>query len=527
MANDSNLLVVDDEQLYCEACRRIFSRQGFRVDQSSDAGQGLDLAKHGDYSAILLDIKMPSMDGMEFLAQLRTEKPDVPVILMTGFPSVPGAASAVRLRASDYVTKPFTPEEITQAVHKLIGQQSGNGAAQGEKPVEPWEPRSSKLRFFGESWLQMGGDGTGRAGALISKSQVDKTEKLTVPRIGEAVYQGLPLAALTDEDGNIRSIPAPISGVVIAVNTALADDLEVVCEAACDRAWIACIAPTRAEEQLDNCRTRSVILVNADSASTDKQFRQLTELGCEVRVAAGWDDLAPMLAENDCPLVVLDEVSFGADGPLLAERINEGAPDVKLLVLAAPGSQWETAYRERKIFYYAVEPFADNEIVDILHAAFCPEIRSETGHGARRDPSEPVSGIHIKNHNGRRVCLLTPYGTIRTNAGLGLCLRQKLLETRLPIETYLGESPLTPSEVLGAAKTADRVFIMLVKDHGRIPGCMIRDAKGEFGWASGDNAEKVTVLAIQPDQSGEGLAGLAPSTIEALAGHIAEELASA
>ena len=57
---------------------------------------------------------MPEMDGLHFLEALRKEKPTVPVVLMTGYPSIPNAASAVRLGASDYVTKPFTPEEISR-----------------------------------------------------------------------------------------------------------------------------------------------------------------------------------------------------------------------------------------------------------------------------------------------------------------------------------------------------------------------------------------------------------------------------
>ena len=67
MSDDPRLLVVDDEEAICEGCRRIFSRQGFEVEKSSDASQGLHLAEENDYAAILLDIKMPNMDGIEFL----------------------------------------------------------------------------------------------------------------------------------------------------------------------------------------------------------------------------------------------------------------------------------------------------------------------------------------------------------------------------------------------------------------------------------------------------------------------------
>lgn len=526
MVNDPTLLVVDDEHLYCEACRRIFSQQGFRVDEADDAGRGLCLARQNDYAAILLDVKMPTMDGIEFLQQLRNDKPDVPVILMTGFPSVPNAASAVRLKASDYVTKPFTPEEITQAVRKLLGEQRSDHDAPSIGTGESWEPRSAEFRFLGESWLQWGNNGTVRAGALLPKSEVKGFDSVRMPRIGEIVYQGLPLAALLAEGRPLRSIPSPVSGVVVAVNSALAASPGLLSATPLDAAWIACIAPTRSEEQFESCRPRSVILANADEAGAAEQQKRLAAVGCSVRVASNWGEIAPMLSENGCTVVVLDEVSFGSDGPAIVERIRAKAPAVKLLVLASPDSRSETAYRERKIFYYAVEPFADDEIVDILHAAFRPEAPPAANRPAREIVSDPVRSIHITNRNGHRVCLLTPNGVVRTAAGFGLSLRQKLLDARLPVETYLGDDPLSPADVLKAAKTADRVFIMLLKDVGRTPGCLVRGGKGEFDWASGDTAEKVTALVIQPDEAGS-MDGLAPATTDALAARIIDELASA
>jgi len=120
MADDRKLLVVDDEEVVCQACRRIFSRQGFQVEVNTDARQGLALATDKDYTIILLDIKMPNMNGIEFLERLREKKSDVPVLIITGYPSIPNAAAAMRLGACDYVTKPFTAEEITGAVQRVL-----------------------------------------------------------------------------------------------------------------------------------------------------------------------------------------------------------------------------------------------------------------------------------------------------------------------------------------------------------------------------------------------------------------------
>jgi len=130
------LLVVDDEAAICQACRRIFTRQGFEVEQSTNALEGLSRATEGDYAAILLDVKMPDMDGIEFLAELRKKKPDVPVMIVTAYPSAASAAAAARLGASEYLTKPFTPEQITESVRRMLA-----GKARGES--EPGNPRSA------------------------------------------------------------------------------------------------------------------------------------------------------------------------------------------------------------------------------------------------------------------------------------------------------------------------------------------------------------------------------------------------
>ena len=127
MFDTPTLLVVDDEGGICRACRRILKQAGFRVHVSRDARIGLGRAIAEDYSAILLDIKMPEMDGFQFLEQLRRKKQDVPVMIMTGYPSIRTAASAVHLGASDYLTKPFTPGQITQAVRRMLALGTDGG----------------------------------------------------------------------------------------------------------------------------------------------------------------------------------------------------------------------------------------------------------------------------------------------------------------------------------------------------------------------------------------------------------------
>lgn len=521
MVSHPKLLVVDDEALYCQACRRIFTGQGFQVDESNDAGAGLKLATENDYAAILLDVKMPTMDGMEFLQHLRAAKPDVPVIMMTGFPSIPNAASAVRLKASDYVTKPFTPEEITQAVHKLLGENAADSAS--ANAPEAWTPKSPEFRFLGRSWSQEGGDGSIRCGAVLPRTMLKEGMTLVAPRIGEVVFHGLPMFAI-EAGGRLEAVASPVCGVVTAVNSRVQDNPALLWDSPCRESWVATVAPTRPEECKKLCKPRRVLLAG-DAGAMQKNAARLRELGCELRTVAGAEELCRLAAESESQVVVLDEVSLGNEGPAIAQRIKDVAPAIKILVLGSAKDARETAFREKKIFYYAVRPFEDNEIVQILDAMFCPEVQNAARSEEPRGFSEPIRGIYITNHGGRKICLLTPDGIIKTGKGMGKALCKRLLDGLFPIETYLGDKPLVAGDVLKASSSADRVFVLTLKDMGRIPGCLTRDAKGQYDWADeGKSSDKLTSLVIQPDACGK-LDGLSAAVLDTLAEHIAAEMA--
>ena len=120
MSESRRLLVIDDDPAVCLSCQRILAQEGFEVDIQTDARQGLAHAIQHDYLGIVLDVRMPRLNGIEFLEELRRSKPNLPVLMLTGFPSVASAAAAVRLGAKDYITKPFTPEELAQAVRRML-----------------------------------------------------------------------------------------------------------------------------------------------------------------------------------------------------------------------------------------------------------------------------------------------------------------------------------------------------------------------------------------------------------------------
>lgn len=529
MADDRTLLVVDDEDVVCQACRRIFSRQGFQVEINTDARQGLSWATEKDYSIILLDIKMPNMNGIEFLEKLRKKKPDVPVLIITGYPSIPNASAAMRLGAYDYVTKPFTSEEITWAVQRVLGtKQVLSGASEApavDGHTSPIAEVGGAPLFWDESWVRVEVDGSASVGAVLPGLRGASITGVRLPRIGEVVYQGLPLAGVTTSTKSLLIVPSPVSGVVMAVNEAmLAQRPGILASDPCGEGWIACICTTRHEE-MENCKHRRILLANANASSAEEQARKLAVLGCQVDSLSDRDGLLAALDVGDGKAVFLDASSWGNPGPALVEQINRRAPHTRVVVMGAPGGEGETAYRKHKIFYYAVEPFADNEIADILAAVFQTREAEPPKSERQKGTPEPISGIAITNRNQHKVQLLAAPGLLWGNEGLGAHLSKRLLARMFPVVVTPGEAYLTPANILKTAAACDRVMVLLARDSGLLPGSLARDTKPEFDVDPGEPPGRVTMLAVQPDSLG-GFASLDARTLSALADHVVWDMAS-
>ena len=114
------MLIIDDEQIVLESCKKIFTAEGFEVEVVQNPLDGLQRATEVAFDVILCDWKMPGFDGMDVVEELSRLAPDATVIMISGYPSVSRATEAMKRGALDYVSKPFTPEEILAAVQQAI-----------------------------------------------------------------------------------------------------------------------------------------------------------------------------------------------------------------------------------------------------------------------------------------------------------------------------------------------------------------------------------------------------------------------
>lgn len=118
----ANVLVVDDEEVVCNSCKKILTQEGYKVDVALSGKEALDKVKKNGFDAVIADWKMPEMDGTELAKRIKKEKPKTAVIMITGYPSVESSIKAIRSGISDYVPKPFTPEELSGAMVRALGK---------------------------------------------------------------------------------------------------------------------------------------------------------------------------------------------------------------------------------------------------------------------------------------------------------------------------------------------------------------------------------------------------------------------
>ncbi len=119
-AEPPRVLAVDDEPVVCESIRRVLSEEGYRVTTTTSAREGIDLLAREEIDLVLLDIKMPDLDGIEFLRRARALSPETEVVIVTGYATIDTAVEAIKLGAFDYLEKPVSPPQLIVAAARAL-----------------------------------------------------------------------------------------------------------------------------------------------------------------------------------------------------------------------------------------------------------------------------------------------------------------------------------------------------------------------------------------------------------------------
>lgn len=120
----SNILIIDDEKAIRKTLGEILSYEGYKIDEASDGEEGLKKFKEKLYDVVLCDIKMPKIDGLEFLEKSREANTDVPIIMISGHGTIETAVEAVKKGAFDYISKPPDLNRLLITIRNAIDKTS-------------------------------------------------------------------------------------------------------------------------------------------------------------------------------------------------------------------------------------------------------------------------------------------------------------------------------------------------------------------------------------------------------------------
>ena len=120
MRRNASILVIDDEEIMREILQTLLEREGYSVRLATNGSDGLDLARSLPFDAVIVDVMMPGIDGLQVLQELHKQDEELPVIMITAYASMENAIAAMKKGAFDYITKPFKNDEVLVVLRNAI-----------------------------------------------------------------------------------------------------------------------------------------------------------------------------------------------------------------------------------------------------------------------------------------------------------------------------------------------------------------------------------------------------------------------
>jgi CheY-like chemotaxis protein len=253
--NGSRILVIDDEEIIHVSLKRILGRQGHQVDAVFGAPEAMERLAAQAYDLVITDLMMPDVNGIQLLQNMREQGHEVPVLMITGYPTIRTALEALRLGAVDYLSKPFTRQELLGPVNRTLRRDPASGpfprvapveADAGERP-EPQLSPGDRFYLREHSWAVYQEDGKMRVGIESSfLDTIDAVASLDVPGESDVIEQGFVGFRLRTESGEQHNVFVPLSGQVVGVNQQALDDPSSVGP----DTWLVTVLPNRLETEL-------------------------------------------------------------------------------------------------------------------------------------------------------------------------------------------------------------------------------------------------------------------------------------
>jgi CheY-like chemotaxis protein/glycine cleavage system H lipoate-binding protein len=263
----ARILCVDDESVILDSFRRILVLDGYCVDTVEKGSEALGLIQTHSYDFVFTDLKMPEMDGLEVTKSVKHLRPDIDVVIITGFATVETAVDCMKFGAMDYVQKPFTEDELLDFVKKLLIKREDRI----NKTLKPKvhitnlkEAVASATPEFqipggvfiseGHCWANVNEEGTVKVGLDdFAKKIIGKIDSIGLPNLGMAVKKGQSLFTINQGQKSI-SFKSPISGKVKEVNKFINQELDQLNMTPYDINWVCEIDADELDSELSSLK---------------------------------------------------------------------------------------------------------------------------------------------------------------------------------------------------------------------------------------------------------------------------------
>jgi CheY-like chemotaxis protein len=259
----ARILCVDDEPVILDSFRKILVLDGYSVDTVETGKEALGLIQTHHYDFVFTDLKMPEMDGLDVTKSVKHLRPDIDVVIITGYATVETAVECMKFGAMDYVQKPFTEDELLDFAKKLVIKREDRIRKQLKPRVHITHLASTesvKAEEFsipggvfisnGHCWASIQQDGTVNVGIDdFARKLIGKIDDFEFPNLGMKIKKGQALFTVKQGQREIR-FNSPVSGQVKRINTLLRKDIEALSITPYDSNWICMIDAENIDDEL-------------------------------------------------------------------------------------------------------------------------------------------------------------------------------------------------------------------------------------------------------------------------------------
>lgn len=312
----AKIICVDDEPIILDSFRKILVLDGYSVDTVENGREALEMLKTHHYDFLFTDLKMPIMDGVEVTKACKALRPDIDVVIITGFASVETAVETMKYGAIDYIQKPFTEDELlefTKTAHikreaRIKKELKPQVHISHMHNVEDYGAGEFSIPggvFISDNhcWVNIEPDGNSKTGIDdFAKKLIGDIDDIELPNLGMKANKGSVLFSIKQKN-RILPFVSPVSGVVTKVNHNLKEDFDAMNITPYETSWICSIDADNLDNELQDLK-----IGKSAVSFYHKEIDKYTDAITELRIKDKEVDKSKPLFEGE--LAELDEYNW-------------------------------------------------------------------------------------------------------------------------------------------------------------------------------------------------------------------------